>query len=439
MGNELSSMRKVFGNSAWMITSKMLNIIIGLIVSIYVTRYLGPEQKGVMANAAAITGFFGFLASFGLLDILISKFTKERENSATIAATGMSIMLCGGIVAIILCLISAIALGVDRDVLIYVVIDSLVYLFHCLNIYEYWFYSNSKTKTYAIAQFIIHLIFLIIRFLGIPLKAHLSYFIIVAALETAIIYSSSIICYKLIKIPFIGKFRFDWTVGKMLIRLAIPMVAMGFATSVYMKVDQIMVGKLIGNTELGLYSVAVTLAEYWYFIPTTIYSSFLPVLSERYLSGDDFLKSLQQFADIMTIIGYCAIAVVSMFGHWVINLLYGDAFSGAANILIVYIWSGLFTCLSLSGQAYYIMRNDTKTVMWINLSGAGINFVLNILLICIFGSIGAAVATLLQYVVVAFGQMLIMRKRYGELYTIQLKAMLPFVRVIKYICHKNIF
>lgn len=422
-------LKKVAGNSVWMIVSKIINIIIGLTVSVCVTRYLGTEQRGEMANAQAISSFWGFIASLGLLDIIISRFSLEKNKSATVAATAMTMMFGSGIIAFSLSIVSAIILRVEINVLVYTVIYALVHIFQSLTVYEYWFYSNSNSKYYAITQSIVHVLFLLISFVGVPLKANLVYFVVVAALETIVTYLSLIYCYKISKCEFIGKFIFDKKIASELLKLSLPMIAMGFATTIYMKIDQIMVGSMIGNSELGLYSVAVSLAEYWYFIPATIYSSYLPIITEVYENIDEFKKRLQQFADIMTLIGYVAAFGVMIFGHWGVTFLYGTEFEGAAYNLMIYIWSGVFTCISYSGQAFYITHKDTKTVMWINIIGAILNFVLNAILIKRYGSIGAAVATLLQYIIVCFGQMLVLRKKYGELYKIQIKALFPFVRL----------
>ena len=388
-----------------------------------------------MADAAAIAGFFGFIASFGLLDILISKFSEDRGRSGRIAATAMTIMFIGGSIAFLLSVISAIVLATAADVVLYVAVNAFVYFFQSFTVFEFWFYSNSNSKNYAIAQFIIHLLFMGIRFAGVPLRAGLLFFVLVAAFETIAVYLSAFLCYKTSKVHFEGKVSFDKEIAAELIRLALPMVAMGFATTIYMKVDQIMVGKMMGNRELGIYSVAVALAEYWYFVPNTIYSSFLPILTERYKSGEGFKKTLQQFTDIMMFIGYAAVAVVMVCGKFVVGLLYGNAFIETANILIIYIWSGIFTCLAYSSQAYYIIHKDTKTIMWLNLTGALINFILNYALINMLGSKGAGFATLFEYMLVAFGQMVILRNKYGELYRIQFKGFFPFIRVISAVKH----
>ncbi|MBR3602260.1 MAG: flippase [Lachnospiraceae bacterium] len=430
MSKDKKDLKRVAGNSAWMIIAKVINIVIGLAVSVYVTRYLGAESKGMMANAQAISGFWGFIAACGLADILISKFSKEREVSGKIATSGMIIMLCGGTIAFLLSICSAIVLNTGSKVAVYVAIFASVYLFQFFSVFEYWFYSNSISKYFAIAQSCVHIFFLIVRFIGVPLGAGLLYFVLASVLETVFVFVSMFFCYKKSKCSYVGQMQIDRKMIKSIFIEALPMIAMGFATTIYMKVDQIVVGKMLGNTELGLYSVAVTLAEYWYFIPGVVYSSFLPILAAS--DKSEYKDKLQKFADIMVLLGYVAAFGVMVFGEWGIGFLYGEEFKKSAYILMVYIWSGIFTCLSYSGQAVYIINKDTKIVMWINIVGAVLNLLLNIVFIQWMGSIGAAFATLLEYMMVAFGQMVVLWKRYSELYIIQLKALIPFKRLFMY-------
>ena len=48
------------------------------------------------------------------------------------------------------------------------------------------------------------------------------------------------------------------------------------AVVVYMKIDQIMLGQMVGDEAVGIYSAAVRVSEVWYFIPTTIVASVFP-------------------------------------------------------------------------------------------------------------------------------------------------------------------
>ena len=49
----------------------------------------------------------------------------------------------------------------------------------------------------------------------------------------------------------------------------------GIAIAIYMKIDQVMLGQMATDHDVGIYSAAVRLSELWYFIPLTIVSSVL--------------------------------------------------------------------------------------------------------------------------------------------------------------------
>lgn len=428
-----SEIRKVLGNSFWVMAAKILNIIVGLFASICVTRYLGAEQKGIMADASAISTLFGFIAAFGLIDIVISKFAEDYENSGAIACASMFLTAFGGFLAFVLTVSFAYVVGVSTQVFWYTIICALPYLYYFLSVFEYWFYSRAKSKTYAISQSIIHIVFMAVRLAGVPLKAPLSFFVIIIVLEDAVVKLSAILCYRKNKDFFVGRFCLDFSLVKQLAILSFPMLLSGFASAIYLKIDQIMIGRLLPHADLGVYSIAVTLAEYWYFVPLALYNSFLPALSKSADNQALFEKKLQKFADIQVTIGYLAVIGVMIFGKIAISIMYGPEFEKSAIILMVYIWSGIFTCLALSGTAVYVINKDSKTVLYINLAGAVINFVLNIVFINMLGIVGAALATLIEYALVSFGQMVVLRKKYGRLYSIQLKALFPFQRMLRYI------
>ena len=407
---------KAIKNSIWVIGSKVINIVIGFAASVLITRYLGAEQKGIMADSSAI---------------MISRFSSDYENSGKTAASGMLLMFLGGVVAFAISLMIAIGLGHSREVIIYVFICALTHIWHFFDVYEYWFYSRNNSKYYAAAQSIMHIVFLGLRIIGVPLKAPLVYFILMIILEDGAVKLSARLSYKKAKDPFVGKFQVDKDIIKDLVRLALPMILSGFASTIYLKIDQVMIGKLIGHVELGIYNVGVTLAEYWIFIPVALYNSFLPLLTGSASDENVLYKKLQKFADMMVGIAYLAVLGVMIFGRWGVTLLYGQEFSSAATVLMIYIWSGIFTCLNFVATAIYVINKDTKIVFAINITGAAINFVLNIIMINLYGSIGAAFATLLEYIIVFLGQMVILRKRYGKLYVVQLKAFFPFIRLLK--------
>jgi len=73
---------KYFKNTSWLFGEKILRMVVGLFVGIWVARYLGPEQFGLFSYAQSFVGLFTAIATLGLDGIVVRKlFIKNiRKN-----------------------------------------------------------------------------------------------------------------------------------------------------------------------------------------------------------------------------------------------------------------------------------------------------------------------------------------------------------------------
>lgn len=63
---------------------------------------------------------------------------------------------------------------------------------------------------------------------------------------------------------------------RILLRDSWPLILSGLSVMVYMKIDQVILGEMIDNKAVGIYSAAIRISEVWYFIPMAIVSSVSP-------------------------------------------------------------------------------------------------------------------------------------------------------------------
>ena len=61
-----------------------------------------------------------------------------------------------------------------------------------------------------------------------------------------------------------------------LLRESLPLILSGLTIMIYMRIDRIMLGQIIGDKAVGVYSAATRISEIWYFIPMTVSSSVMP-------------------------------------------------------------------------------------------------------------------------------------------------------------------
>ena len=90
-----------------------------------------------------------------------------------------------------------------------------------------------------------------------------------------------------------------------------------------------MLGNIMNNTEVGIYSVAVRLAEMWYFIPMSIASSVFPsVIKARRDDAILYQRRLEMFYGMMSMIALSVAVTTFLFTDFIIKVLFGSKYAG---------------------------------------------------------------------------------------------------------------
>ena len=117
-------------------------------------------------------------------------------------------------------------------------------------------------------------------------------------------------------------------------------------------------------------------------------------------------------------------SVVALASHLIIQLLYSNAYSGAAPVLAVHISASVFVFLGVAQSPWDLSRNMLKLSLYRTLAGAVINVLMNLYLIPRYSAMGAAIATVVAYAVSAvFANALSARTR--PIFFMQLRSFLP--------------
>ena len=105
---------------------------------------------------------------------------------------------------------------------------------------------------------------------------------------------------------------------------------------------------------------------------------------------------------LMFWIGVAAAVVFTLSSEALIDLLYGDSYRGAGQVLTIHAWAGAFASLGVASGPWFVNSGMLKFRMAHTMAGAALNIGFNLLLIPQFGVGGAAVATLVSQVFTAF-------------------------------------
>jgi O-antigen/teichoic acid export membrane protein len=175
-----------------------------------------------------------------------------------------------------------------------------------------------------------------------------------------------------------------------------PLLMSGIAIVLYMKIDQIMLGQMLGDEAVGIFSAATRVSEVWYFIPMMIVSTVFPAILEAKKHSETlYLKRLQWLYDLMVLLSLAIAVPMTFLAGPIVALLYGSAFTEAGTVLAIHIWASIFVFLGVASSQWFVAENRQILSFQRTLLGAVINILLNLLLIPAFGVVGSACATVL--------------------------------------------
>ena len=155
-----------------------------------------------------------------------------------------------------------------------------------------------------------------------------------------------------------------------------------------------MLGQMLGDEAVGIYSAATRISEVWYFIPMIIVASVFPAILEAKKQSETlYYQRLQRLYDLMVWLSVAVALPMTFLAGPIVVLLYGPAYAEAGTVLAIHIWTSVFVFLGVASSQWFIAENRQILGFQRTLLGAAINIFLNYILIPQFGPVGAAVAT----------------------------------------------
>lgn len=403
-------LQNVVSNTAWQFGDNILRMAVGLVVGIWLARYLGPEQFGLFSYALAFVALFAALGNLGLDDIAVRDLVRDPQDKNQILGTAFLLRLVGGTLSFTAAVATIFVVRPTDGLSQWLVgIIALGAVFQAFNAIEYWFHSQVQAKYAVMAKNCAFLICSLLKIFLILTSASLIAFAWTALAEVVIAATGLIVAY-LSQGHRIRAWQGQIEQAFRLLRDSWPLMLSSIVILIYLRIDQVMLGQMAGNEEVGIYSVAVRLAEVWYFIPTAIYWSVFPAIVEAKAADESmFYDRLQKLYNLMTFTAYAIAVPVTLIAQWLVPTLFGDAYARAGLMLAVLIWSNVFSALEMARSSFLTVMNWTRLYLLTVSLGCAVNIGLNYILIPLYGGMGAVWASLAAYWFAAHGSCFLVR------------------------------
>ena len=187
--------------------------------------------------------------------------------------------------------------------------------------------------------------------------------------------------------------------AKELLLFSLPLLGVAMLQMVILWTDTLMLGYFKASEVVGLYNGAVPLAR---LIPLTLTAMsfiYVPVISQLYsqnLTGE--MKRTYQVSTKWIFSGsFPLFLLLFLFPETILRFFFGAGYAEAAVALRILSLGLVFsTFLGANGMTLLAM-GKTRLLMWASLLAAGLNVIINIILIPPWGITGAAIASLISY------------------------------------------
>ena len=396
-------LRKIVRNIGWLSAERLIRMALSFFVGVYVIRYLGPVQFGKLSYSTSFVFLFLAITKLGLDEIVVRNLVKEENASAKILGTAFVLKLIGCVLAFLIITAGIISSTDDWLVRQMTMIIAFSMIFTCFDILDLWFQSRILSKSIAIVRSIQFVISSLAKLSFIWFKLPLIAFAYLFVADTTIRAIGMTWVYLQDKQHQVGRWQVDRSMAFNLLQNSWPLILSGVMVTIYMSIDQVMLGNMSSSQEVGNYAAAVKFSEVWYFIPTVICSSVFPVIVQaKQQSRVEYYAKMQRLYDFMAFLSLTIAIAVSFTSQPILTTLLGAEYSSAGAILTLHIWSGIFIFLGVARGNWLVIENKTRLSLLTQLMGAITNVVLNIFLIQQYGAIGAAISTLISYAVSSY-------------------------------------
>jgi O-antigen/teichoic acid export membrane protein len=417
--------KKYASNTGWLFAEQILRSISGILVGVWVARYLGPELFGIYSYAVSFVVLFGAIAHLGLQVIVVRELVNKPDQQKNIMGTALYMQMIGAVVMILL--ISAILPFTSNDATtnIYILIIASGLIFQSFQVIDFYFQSKVQAKYVSYCRLVQLTISSILKIGLVLADAELIYFVAVIVIDNITLAIALIYAYWK---QGGGSFykSYDAGIVKILIKECWPLLVASLVHIVYMRIDQVMIKEMMDAASVGVYSAAVKFSEAWYFVPVLIGQSLFPaIINAKKNSERLYIHRLTLLLNVMMAVSVVVGIVLSFSSDLLVDLFYGPSYAGAGTVLSIQVWAGIFVSSGVVANKWYIIEGHQKYNIYPILAGAVLNIILNLVLIPKYGIVGSAVATLVAQLSasVLFNAVLPKTRR---IFFLQMKAIVGF-------------
>jgi O-antigen/teichoic acid export membrane protein len=405
------SVNRIVVGSGVIFAGTLAGLLLEILIKGVLTSYLSPADFGTYSLALTVISITGAVSTLGLHEGVprYIAYFRGRHEEHKIQELIISATIMGLIAGVLAMLVSPVLFehlagkGFDEQGKILSVVRIMIFaipftivLNLAVAIYRGFDRTNVNTYFYSIIRPVSLLGFASAAvFLGVSLRG------IVLADLLSMIFTFGVMSVYFIKRP---PFKPEWKLKfgeptKQLIRYSLPLLISATLLNLMTWTDTIMLGYFKSTEVVGVYSAVYPLVGFLSLIIGSMGFVYIPVTSK--LWGENKPESLGPIYQIMTkwcfMLTFPVFALMFVYPEFLLTKLYGAEYASGALVLRI-LALGFLTNSYFGFNYHTIMASgDSDFLMKCSVASAGMNALLNFILIPRYGMVGAAVASSVSF------------------------------------------
>lgn len=397
----MSVSKKLAMNSVVQIGGKILSMVIGLVTIKILTVQLGVSGFGGYTTILNFLLIFGIIADLGLYIVLTQEIASDdREknnhdvsNIFTLRAVSAitSIVVIGSLVGLLT--------NYDPEIKRLIAFGGFGMVFMSMaQVFVGVFQTHLRTDYIVVGEVISRLTLM----LGVIALSTFGYFSLTHVIYIFVVSNFLQFGYTWfgVKKYYQVKIDFDLKYWKYLLKESLPLFIVIAFNLVYYKIDTLMLSLLQSQEAVGYYGVAYKILEILAVFPGMFVGLLLPIFARHHNNPEAFKKLTgKAMLFIMSLAVPVFVGGLLMADEGIL-VVSDDSFSSSIFPLRI-LFGGIF-CIFISNLLSHILIGAKlqKKIMFISISGAAINVVLNAIMIPKYSFTGAAITTTVTEILV---------------------------------------
>jgi O-antigen/teichoic acid export membrane protein len=432
-----STKQTLIKNFMWLIGGEGVSKSLIFFVTVWIARYLGVGEYGKFSFAFTFVGLFSIIIDFGFNVLTV----REVSRNESLASKYI------GNILVFKVLLSIITLGIvyfmigmmnkQNDVrtlvflaTFYSILQSFILFFQAV------FQAFEKMQHNFISRIISSLSLFLLVFIVVQKNLGIQLLVISYIASSLITFFFVFILTKKFFTYF--SLEIDLQFWNKLLKNSLPFVLSSGAVMIYYRIDSLLINIFRNDEAVGYYTAAYNVIILLITIVALFGSVIMPALSKLFThSKDKFFYSVTEMTEMVILFSLPLIGIVYFNAPLIISIIYGEKFLNVTPALLqILIWSVL-VLYSYAVIVVGLTASNRQNIYMKGVSiGAIFNVLLNLVLIPLYSSYGAAFATVLTEIIICiymtrkFIQGSTISLRYSELIKIVIAGTLFFSSII---------